>query len=228
MARNPFSILEFPLIDFASMDSSQLLGLLTDGLAQSGFDSISALQIQSWKTQLSVLQDAVKLLLNEVPSSGSDLIILEYVIPVLRRRIDCVLLTKDKVIVIEYKGGTTTTAKSALLQATDYALDLSDFHEYCRSVQIFALALGQFIDHAQTASDKVWLAWNSQDLFSILIELITREPLYPAINQDIWRTGRYFPVPHVVQAAVSAFNNHDVADIAHSRADKGSLSRTID
>lgn len=205
-----------------------MLGLLCDGLVQSEFDSVSALQIQSWQSQLLVLQNAVRLLIAEVPSSGSDLIILEYVIPVLRRRIDCVLLSQDKVFVIEYKGGATTSAKSAVIQVTDYALDLGDFHEHCRSVQIFALALGQFSDISDTASDKVRVTSNSQDLFKVLFELISREPIHPPIHKENWRNGRYFPVPHVVQAAVSSFNNHDVAELAHSRADKGSLSRTVD
>ncbi len=206
--------------------ASDLIGELTNGLVQMGFESVSALQVESWKSQISVLQRGIKEAIAFCPEAAQAVILFEYTIPVIRRRLDAVILYSDKVVVIEYKQGRSTSAVAALRQAQDYALDLADFHEHCRDVQIFPIALGEFGTRLNGSIGKSGAAISPNDLSNALVSIFKLPATNRPINELIWAKGRYFPVPLVVEAAVAAFNGHSVANIAISRSDPGSLERS--
>lgn len=211
---------------FVGSEPSEILGQLTDRLLAAGFDSIVGLQHESWKSLIPDLQSGIGRLLSEQPHLDQDTILIEYTVPVIRRRIDAVILHQDKIVVIEYKQGSSTTAPAALRQAQDYALDLADFHELSHSAQIFPIALGQYEAFDDTPTCIRGKAISSKRLAAVLGEIFSMPVVGPIINQRDWATSRYFPVPPVVEAAVSAFNNHSVEEIAIARADPDSLARS--
>jgi hypothetical protein len=114
--------------DFVEVHPDQLLGRLTTGLAVEGFDTNPATTF-SWKSEIIQLQKALRELLELLPAASQWSVLLEYVLPGIGQRVDCVLLASDVIYVIEYKGGDTATALVALKQAQEYALNLVDFHE---------------------------------------------------------------------------------------------------
>ena len=56
-------------------------------------------------------------------------ILLEYKIPRMGKRVDCVVISGPGIFVIEFKIGATIYDNQAKLQVTDYALDLKNFHD---------------------------------------------------------------------------------------------------
>ena len=56
-------------------------------------------------------------------------ILFEYTIPRLGKRIDVVILLRERVFVIEFKAGETEFLHQDVDQVMDYALDLKNFHQ---------------------------------------------------------------------------------------------------
>ena len=226
MQISPFAIVQCTIGEFISASPVEISGRLSVGLAKAGFENLTSLQIQSWSSQIVALQDGLNELVELIPSMVLDTIILEYTIPVVGRRIDAIVLHEDKVIVIEYKSGDSTSEQSALRQAQDYALDLADFHEPSRKVQLFPIALGPFSDWSGDSINERGATTNSSTLGNLLAHFFTKNVRFEFIDQTNWAKGRYFPVPKVVEAAVAAFNGHNVHEIAMSRSDPDSLERS--
>lgn len=226
MSSQGFALVQLSLGSFAESDPDQLTGRLANGLASAGFDAVASLQISSWRGQISALQAGIKMLLSAMPHTKDDTIILEYTIPVIRRRLDAVLLHGDKIVVLEYKHGHSASASGALHQAQDYALDLADFHEHCRRVQLFPLAMGSFPDWNGEPIGPRGTAVSSADISKVLIQIFSLTESFEPVDQARWALGRYFPVPQVIEAAVAAFNGHQVEEIAMSRSDPGGLERS--
>src|SRR6185312_3793890 len=128
---------------FVEVHPDKLLGRLTMGLAAEGFDTNPATTF-SWKSEITQLQKALRELLELLPAASQWSVLLEYVLPGIGQRVDCVLLASDVIYVIEYKGGDTATALAALKQAQEYALNLVDFHEASRHRTAIPIALGRF------------------------------------------------------------------------------------
>ncbi len=221
-----FALVQRSLSHFLESEPDEVTGQLANGLASAGFDAVASLQLSSWRGQISALQEGLRLLVAEMPLCTTDTILLEYTIPVIRRRLDAVIIHDDKIIVVEYKHGPSASATASLRQAQDYALDLADFHEYSRHAQLFPVAMGSFPDWKGELIGPRGIAVSAADIAKVLIEIFSQPVSTQLVEQSSWAKGRYFPVPQVIEAAVASFNGHGVEEIAMSRADPGSLERS--
>ena len=216
------------LPQFLAADPDALLGKLTSGLADEGFDT-STLTTFSWQEEITDLQTALQDLLQSTPAAAHWIVLLEYVLPVIGKRLDCVLLAHDVIFVLEYKGGHSTTARSALQQAQDYACNLADFHEESRDRTVIPLAVGRFKRPIPLSenSEHHGAAVTPTELSTTLAHCHTRwgtrrSPIEPAR----WNLSRYFPVPTIIEAASAIYREHDVKDLARSRAGADNLEIT--
>ena len=82
------------LAGFLDINPEQLLGRLTSGLAKEGFDT-TTLNTFSWQREITELQAAFHQLLDLFPPATQWTILLEYVLPIVGQRVDCVLLADD-------------------------------------------------------------------------------------------------------------------------------------
>lgn len=217
-----------PVSEFLGESAEHLVGALTIGLAKEGFDT-SAITTLSWQEEVGQLQTGLRNLIETFPAASQWSILLEYVLPIVGQRVDCVLLADDLVLVIEYKGGTSATARAALRQAQDYAMNLTDFHEESRGRTVVPIAVGQFkalvpLDlnsrHQGAAVSPAGLcetvgaafhAWSGNDT---------------PISPPHWNASRYFPVPTIIEAASEVYRDHDVKDLAFSRSGSDNLETT--
>lgn len=220
-----FALVDISLSEFVSAEPSSLVGELTKGLSNS-FADVSALQVKSWVMQIEVLQEAVEAAIESSPRLKVGRILLEYSIPVLRRRLDAVLVLPEQIIVIEYKSGGSTSAGTALKQAESYVDDITYFHEPSRDLKVTPLAVGNFEPGQLKGSLEERQSVNFKELKPKLLRLIFDCGGLEHVDVEGWSKGRYFPVPSVIDAAVSAFNGHSVSDIACSKADQFSLDKT--
>lgn len=217
-----------PLPDFTRTNPEQLLGTLTSGLAKEGFDTTTSTTF-SWQQEIVQLQETFQRLLMICAEASRWSVLLEYVLPIVGLRVDCVLLADDLIYVIEYKGGASATARAALQQAQEYALNLADFHEESRGRIIIPIAVGTFrtpipmdigsatqgagvspteLPEIIVATHRVWSGR------SLLVE------------PDCWQHSRYFPVPTIIEAASAIYQDHNVKDLAYSRAGVDNLEST--
>jgi hypothetical protein len=213
---------------FLDVNPEQLLGRLTAGLAREGFDT-TTLSTFSWQHEIVELQTAFRQLLDLLPLATCWSILLEYVLPIVGQRVDCVLLSDDMIYVIEYKSGTTVSAHAALRQAQDYALNLLDFHEASRGRTAVPIATGSFKTFLplDIASEHQGAAVPLVDLAKTIVQghEVWSGKITPFDPND-WNNSRYFPVPTIVQAASAIYDDHNVKDLAHSRAGTENLETT--
>jgi len=62
-------------------------------------------------------------------------VLLEFPIPRRQQRVDVVLLARDLIFVLEFKGGISDQRWLAMRQVEEYALDLADFYAPSRHRQ---------------------------------------------------------------------------------------------
>jgi len=213
---------------FLDIDPNQLLGILTSGLAKEGFDT-TALTTFSWQREITELRDALMHLPLLIPAADRWSILLEYVLPIVGQRVDCILLANDLIYVIEYKGGSSASSRSALQQAQEYALNILDFHEASRGRTAIPIAVGVFKTpiHLEVESEHHGAAVPPSGLSAVIIQ--SHELWHgkkSSIRVDDWNNSRYFPVPTIIQAASAIYSNHNVKDLAHSRAGTDNLETT--
>jgi hypothetical protein len=217
-----------PLRAFLDINPEQLLGKLTSGLANEGFDA-TALTTFSWQREIAELQAAFRQLLDMLPPATRWPILFEYVLPIVGQRVDCILLADDMIYVIEYKGGSSVSARAALQQAQEYALNLVDFHEASRRRTAIPIAVGAFKTSIplDVSSEHQGAAVSPIDFPDTIVRSnrIWGGKSTP-INASEWNNSRYFPVPTIVQAASAIYRDHDVKDLAHSRAGTDNLETT--
>lgn len=193
---------------------------MTNGLAEEGFPSTPD-NTFSWVQEITELQAAFRHVIELAPQSDRWRILLEYVLPVVGQRVDCILLANDLIFVIEYEGGSSSSVRTALRQAQDYALNLADFHEASRHRKIIPIAVGAF---KTSMPFDVSSAVQGTAVAPVgLADVIVRNykdygAKTSAIDPNMWEKSRYFPVPGIIQAASAIFKNHDVKNLAHSRA----------
>ena len=108
-------------------------------------------------------------------------------------------------------------------------MNLADFHEASRGRIAVPLAVGNFKTpiSLDITSHFAGAAVSSTDLSSILVR--SHEAWGSSSSRiDIvaWNESRYFPVPTIIEAATAVYKNHDVKEIARSRAGLGNLEIT--
>ena len=114
---------------FLNRLSEEILGQLVLGARADGW-GVEAPQTDAWLEQIALLKTVFK------PYRNDGAVYFEYSIPRLGGRIDVVALIRSVIFVIEFKVGEDEFTPSALDQASDYALDLKNFHETSHELPI--------------------------------------------------------------------------------------------
>lgn len=213
---------------FLKEDEKSILSDLAAGITNLNFE-LNEETLNSWKDAIAQLRPCLRSIVSKNPVAADWSILLEYVIPMINQRIDCVIIAGDLILVIEFKGGESTSGAQALRQAQEYALNLSDFHEESRHKVIFPIALGAFkalktLDTTNASKGAIVTHVQLEDTLKVAIETWGNKanPIDPAR----WDKSRYFPVPTIIDAASNIYANHDVKDLANSKAGVENLKET--
>ena len=184
-------------------------------------------QRAAWVDEIEALRLALK------PHSGA--IHFEYSIPRMGERIDVLLIIGPAVFVLEFKTGAKEFTRHALDQVTDYALDLKNFHETSHDRAIAPILIAT---EAQGVLPVLAMTPQNDRLLEpvrtntgMLGEVISRVLEFAegdAIDWRAWKTGRYSPTPTIMEAALSLYRGHAVAEISRSDAGAINLGGTSD
>lgn len=209
---------------FLTQDSAAILGSLSLATAQ----TVEGTQLSAWEREIACLQQALS---RSRSSSGT--VFLEYAVPRLGKRIDAVLLLNGIVFVLEFKVGASQFSQAAIDQAWDYALDLKNFHETSHDRLICPVLIAT---DARPQSLEMYTCAHRDDVFqplrcneSQLAELIERVAQWSpqkALVASEWDGGRYAPTPTIIEAAMSLYAGHGVAEISRSDAGAKNLNAT--
>ena len=197
-----------------------MLGHLAGG---SGL-AIDGSQTEAWKQQITLLKDSL---------TGIDgLLFLEFDIPRLGSRVDCVVVSQSAIVPIEFKMGEKRYTRPDYNQAWDYALDLKNFHQASSDAPIFPVLCAT----DAVESDLTWDAPHSDGVYPPIranaksVGEAVRSALKLSsgrvIDGDAWGRAPYRPSPTIVEAAKALYARHSVASIARSDAGAQNLHAT--
>lgn len=182
-------------------------------------------QRNAWRTQIRLLKRWV------VGVEGD--IVLEYTIPRMGKRVDCVILSGGVVFVLEFKVGATNYLGYAVDQVIDYALDLKNFHaeSWGRRIVPVLVCTGaeDEYDGVEFQADGVAQAVrsNGESLGRTIRDALAREEV-AAMDATAWLNSVYKPTPTIIEAAQAMYRGHGVEEISRSDADATNLSRTAE
>ena len=210
---------------FLSTPLDQITKELQSSLFDSGLE-INNLTQNSWDECHAWLTESFADLTKRIPETSDWSITMEYVIPVLRKRIDVILLTKNRVIVIEFKGGQSASGKQALEQARSYVSSLQDFHEKSHGRNPIPIALGAFIPSDPDSIIERGIISSRESFTAALERIALCKCDEQEIDPNAWVNSRYSPIPSIVEAAGLIFEGHTIADLKYSKVGDKNITQT--
>jgi hypothetical protein len=211
--------------DFIATPAEKISQELQSSLFDSGLE-INSLTQNSWDECLAWLYESLEKLTKTRPESADWSITMEYVIPVLRKRIDAVILTNNQIVVIEFKGGESASGKQALEQARAYVSSLQDFHENTHGRNPIPMALGAFNPSYQADRLENGVIASRESFLEALEQIAMRQCDEPEVDPLAWINSRYAPVPSIIEAAGLIFEGHTIKDLKHSKVGDKNITQT--
>ena len=185
----------------------------------------------AWQEEIAIMKKVLAPYANEQAQ-----IILEYTIPRLGKRIDVVLLLRERVFVIEFKAGEDEYNHADVDQVLDYALDLKNFHQGSADRLIVPILVATDSTTFSTIcklshyDDGVYepLMTDASHLGDIIrLVLDDNLPLQKyAVSIADWARSRYAPTPTIIEAARSLYLNHSVEEITKHESEGAQLDAT--
>jgi hypothetical protein len=182
-------------------------------------------QRSAWLEQIAILKQG----LASVPSAW---LALEFAIPRMGKRADAIIILDGVIFVVEFKTRAGTFTGAAIEQATDYALDLKNFHSGSHSRFIIPVVIATDAP-PKPVQLNLWpddvaepILSNGEALGQLLLATVCRFPHRPALSARDWMASGYKPTPTIIEAAQALYRSHRVDEITRSDAGAKNLSVT--
>jgi DUF2075 family protein len=207
---------------FISKSTNEIIGAITNS---NQFDSNQNTN-KSWTSQIEILQTQL--------SGLKGNIYFEFSIPRMGKRIDCLLIIRNIIFIIEFKVGEKEFLNANYEQVWDYALDLKNFHKPSHEALLIPILLAteakevpfQFIQTSHNDNLFKPLKANKKNIREIIEQCLSSLNKSNEIEATDFITGSYSPTPTIIEAAVSMYRNHSVDDITRNDADAINLTET--
>ncbi|MCF0057994.1 DUF2075 domain-containing protein [Dyadobacter sp. CY356] len=183
-------------------------------------------ELYAWEYQIKLLKEVLK--------NYEGRLFFEFSIPRMGRRIDCLLIIKNIVFIIEFKVGEKEFINQNIEQVWDYALDLKNFHGPSHRLLLVPILVAthskaNFIEITTSShNDNLInpLRTNANDLANTIASVLNFFKDDHDIDIEYYINGSYSPTPTIIEAAISLYNNHNVEEITRSDADATNLKIT--
>jgi hypothetical protein len=207
------------------LDSSieQVIGSIT---LSNQFDA-AATQNKSWEQQTIILKTALQ-------GYEEGTIFFEFSIPRMGKRVDCLVLLRNIVFVIEFKVGEEKFLSHHYDQVWDYALDLKNFHKPSNDSLLVPILVAteakfSYVEVALTPhNDNLAfpLRVNKKGLQQAIKNALGFSSIKKPVDAEEFCNGSYSPTPTIIEAAVQLYNSHSVHEITRSEAEATNLTKT--
>ncbi|MFD0941778.1 DUF2075 domain-containing protein [Pedobacter boryungensis] len=207
---------------FLGKNIKEIIGQIT--LANK-FDANSD-TVEAWKQQILILKDQLKYFVGDI--------FFEFSIPRMGKRIDCLLIIKNVVFVIEFKVGERNYLRYHIDQVWDYALDLKNFHKPSHDAVIAPILVATEASYNYTDiiisshnDDLIYpIRTNKLEIKNIINQVLLFYTGKLDLNSLEYITGSYSPTPTIIEAAVNLYNEHSVSEITRNDAEAVNLTKT--
>jgi hypothetical protein len=170
-------------------------------------------ELYAWEFQIELLKSILK--------NFDGHLFFEFSIPRMGKRVDCLLIIKNIVFVIEFKVGEKEYFNHNIEQVWDYALDLKNFHKPSHDLLLVPILVA-------TKAKAIPLEIITTSHNDNLVNPIKTNAQYSEefVDCEKYVKGSYSPTPTIIEAAISLYNNHNVEEITRSDADAINLKIT--
>lgn len=206
--------------NFLCRDENTILGMLVRG---NPFP-LEDLQRNVWLEEIRILKRAFS-------TNSRGYILFEYSIPRMGSRVDVIYLVDGMIFLLEFKLGASSYEQHAILQVTDYALDLKNFHEGSHRRHIIPILVAtkaearpMVVREMKDGISEV-ICCNRQNILDA-IELVVAQHDATSFDPVEWMNAPYAPTPTIIEAAQVLYRGHRVSDIARSDAGAINLDET--
>lgn len=183
-------------------------------------------QRNAWIYEIKKLQEVLAVFRNGY-------VALEYTVPRIGSRIDCVFYFNGIIYLLEFKVGNKDYPADAVEQVVDYALDLKYFHKESHDRRIVPLLVCTHApeEHSSIAEDEDGvfkpILCNEKNL-AFWLNRLTGELGDDSIDFGDWINSPYMPTPTIIEAAQALYRGHNVQEISRSDAGAYNLSLTTE
>jgi hypothetical protein len=152
---------------------------------------------------------------------------LEFEIPRIEKRVDCIILTTNAIVVVEFKTGENQSRRAAEFQVADYATSLRNLHSTSIGrpvVPLLAISDSTVTftspDRFLEDNDQVWVT-SLDGIGSVLTKVASDLPT-PSLPIEVssWVHGHFERTPGILEVIRHVATNHDVLEIRHHRGDR--------
>jgi len=183
-------------------------------------------ELFAWEFQINLLQEAL------LDYNGQ--LFFEFSIPRMGKRVDCLVIIKNIVFIIEFKVGEKEFLNHNIEQVWDYALDLKNFHQPSHQLLLVPVLVAtkansskiEIISTSHQDNLVNPIKTNAKDLKKTIDLVLNFFSSNDFVDSDNYVKGSYSPTPTIIEAAVSLYNNHNVENITRSDADAKNLKIT--
>jgi len=208
--------------DFIQKDLATIIGEIS---VNGRLGHIST-ELYAWEFQIKILK--------EILLGNDGHIFFEFSIPRMGKRVDCLLIIKNIVFIIEFKVGEKEFLNQNIEQVWDYALDLKNFHKPSHNLLLVPILVAT---HAKSRPIEIItsshndnlvnpLKTNANSLGNTVREVLTFFEDGDDVNAIDYVGGSYSPTPTIIEAAIKLFNAHNVAEITRNDAEAINLNIT--
>ncbi len=208
--------------DFIQKDLATIIGEIS---VNGRLGHIST-ELYAWEFQIKILK--------EILLGNDGHIFFEFSIPRMGKRVDCLLIIKNIVFIIEFKVGEKEFLNQNIEQVWDYALDLKNFHKPSHNLLLVPILVAT---HAKSRPIEIItsshndnlvnpLKTNANSLGNTVREVLTFFEDGNDVNAIDYVGGSYSPTPTIIEAAIKLFNAHNVAEITRNDAEAINLNIT--
>src|ERR1035437_583698 len=207
---------------FLGKSTEEIIGSIT---LSNQFDS-NRNQSQSWEQQIPLLKKSLKGFVGTI--------FLEFSIPRMGKRVDCLVIIENVVFVIEFKIGEKDYLNANIDQVWDYALDLKNFHKPSHlallvPILVASEAKNSFIKLFENSHNDGLLRpikSNKHELREVIDRSLTFSLDRNCVDEEEYANGSYSPTPTIIEAAVSLYQHHTVENIIRNDSDAINLTLT--
>jgi len=183
-------------------------------------------ELYAWEYQIKLLKEVLQKIEGQI--------FFEFSIPRMGKRIDCLLIIKNIVFVIEFKVGEKEFLNSNLEQVWDYALDLKNFHKPSHNILLVPILVStlakakpiEIISSSHKDNLINPIKTNADNLEKTINDVLSFFQNDESINIKDFVGGSYSPTPTIIEAAIKLYNSHNVQDITRNDADATNLNIT--
>ena len=196
--------------DFVGSDRELILKKLIQWESTIFSKDSSPSQISAWENSINILHDRFKDLISVNQNSSKLTLIFEYILPREGgRRPDVVLLSKNNVLVFEFKDY-NIIKKDHIDQVSAYSRDIKNYHHMSHEMSVIPILIATKCVK-ETLEIKGVTVLNKNDFTSFVDSIIKNdEPHQNVIN---WINSNYLPLPSIIQAAKMIFKNEELPQI---------------